>query len=52
MRRRDGLLIRTQRPLDVILWQSVSEHGAGMIEDHAIRFAVRRTQAATDHLAE
>ena len=46
-----GAPIGIERPLDAILGEAVTEHGAGMIEDDRVGLAIGRAQHAADHLA-
>src|SRR5262249_3028224 len=52
VRRGCGAAIDIERPLDMVLGQTVAKHGAGMVEDHGVGLAISRAQDATDHLPE
>ena len=51
VRRGLGTPVGGQRPFDMVLWQTMSEDGSGMIKDDAVGLAISRTQTASDHLA-
>src|SRR5260221_4097816 len=52
VRRGCGAAVDVERPLDMVLGQTVAKHGTGMVEDHGVGFAVGRTQHAAHHLPE
>src|SRR6516162_1386348 len=47
-----GAAIGVERPVDMVLGQTVPKHGAGMVEHDCIGLAVGGTQYAPDHLPE
>src|SRR5215831_4436869 len=52
MRRGCGAAIGVERPFDMVLGQTVSKYGAGMVENHGVGLAVGGAQHAADHLAK
>src|SRR5262249_23042339 len=52
MRWGNRVTIGGERPLDIVLGQPMTEHGAAMIENDAIALAVGRPQATADHLTK
>jgi hypothetical protein len=52
VRRGCGAAVDIERPLDAIFGQTVTEHGAGVVEDHGVGFVIGGTQHAANHLPE
>src|SRR5262249_54465671 len=52
MRRGCGAAIDVERPFDMVLGQTVTEYGTGMVEDDCAVLALGRPQHAANHLPE
>jgi len=52
MRRRDGTVLGIECPFDSVFGETVTKHGAAMVEDDAIGLTFGWAQTASDHLPE